>query len=368
MAVSATSLQVITRFVPLPEALAAFDGIQPVAACSILVADSSGHILASDILAPETMPQRPQALYDGIALSAEATLDASMFSPVLLTNPVRLVSGAAVPDGADALVAGNVVQFRGDVAEITAPATSGDGILAVGGNCEAGAVLRRAGSRVRPSDAAVFTLAGITEVNVRAPKVCIGCARESVILRAAADMLAQELQLEKTSSYVMSLEDALRDQNADAVVSIGGTGEGRNDGSILALRKAGRIIFHGLGLTPGETAAFGFIGEKPVLLMPGRLDATVAVWRILGKKLMARLCGSSDEVEMTSTATLMRKVVSTIGMAEFIPLRIEAGKAEPLAAKYLSMSVLADANAWMLVPPASEGYQAGASVTVQPWR
>ena len=368
MTASATSLQVITRFVSLPEALAAFDDIQPVAACSIAVADSPGHILASDIIAPKTLPQRSQALYDGIALSADATLDASMFAPVLLTHPVRLDSGAAVPDGADALVTGNAVQFRGDFAEITAPATSGDGILVVGGNCEAGAVLRRAGAHVRPSDAAVFTLAGITGVSVRAPKVCIGCARESAILRAAADMLAQELQLEKLSAHLMSLEDALRDQNADAVIGIGGTGEGTNDRSMLALRTAGRIVFHGLGLTPGETAAFGFMGEKPVLLMPGRLDATVAVWRILGKRLMARLCGSGDDVEMTSTATLTRKVISTIGVAEFIPLRIEAGNAEPLGAKYLSLSVLADANAWMLVPPASEGYQAGASVTVQPWR
>jgi molybdopterin biosynthesis enzyme len=122
-----------------------------------------------------------------------------------------------------------------------------------------------------------------------------------------------------------------------------------------------------VGLTPGETAAFGFIGERAVLLMPGRLDATLAVWRILGKRLIARLSGS-DEEEMTTTATLMRKVTSTIGMAEFVPLHIEAGKAEPLAAKYLPLSVLTDANAWILVPPASEGYQTGTSVTVQPWR
>lgn len=364
---SSTFVQVITRLIPLPEALAAFDDIEPVAGCSISVADSPGHILAADIIAPMALPLRPQALYDGVALSAEATLDASTFTPVLLMDPSRIATGGTVPDDADALAPVNTVRFRGDFAEIIAPATAGEGVLPAGGDCEAGAVLCRAGSRVRPSDAAVFRLADITAVSVRAPKVCIGCARESDTLRAAADMLALELQLQKISTRVMLLEDAMREQDVDAVIGVGGTGEGTNDSSICALQNAGRSVFHGVGLTPGETAGFGYIGEMPVLLMPGRLDATLAVWRILGKRLIARLCGN-DEVEISTMATLTRKVTSTIGMAEFVPLRIEAGKAEPLAAKYLPLSVLTDANAWILVPPTSEGYQTGTSITVQPWR
>ena len=44
-------------------------------------------------------------------------------------------------------------------------------------------------------------------------------------------------------------------------------------------------------LTPGETAAFGFAGSRPVLLLPGRLDAALAVWLTLGRRLLARLAG-----------------------------------------------------------------------------
>jgi molybdopterin molybdotransferase len=364
--VSSAFVQVIARLIPLPETLAVFDSIEPVAACSISVADSPGHILAADIIAPNALPPRPQALYDGVALSAEATLDASAFTPVLLKEPARIVAGAEIPDGADCVATANAVQFRGDIAEIIAPVTAGEGVLAAGEDCAAGVVLRPAGLRVRPSDAAVFRRANITEVSVRTPKVCIGFARESDILRAAADMVAQELWRHKMRADVMLLDDAMREQSGDAVIGIGGTGEGINDGSVFALQKAGRLVFHGVGLIPGETAAFGFVGEKPVLLLPGRLDAALAVWRVLGKRLVARLCGS-DAVEMTTTATLARKVTSTVGMAEFVPLRVEAGKAEPLAAKYLPLSVLAGANGWILVPPASEGYQTGTSVVVRPW-
>jgi molybdopterin molybdotransferase len=367
MTASSGPFQAITRLVPLSEALAAFDRVKPVVAQQIPVAEGAGQVLAADIIAPSALPLRAQALHDGFALCAEATLDASTFAPVLLTDPVRVVTGETMPDGADAVAASNAVQFRGGVGEIVAPVPSGEGVLPVGGDCEAGAVLCRAGSRVRPSDAAVFTLAGITEVSVRAPKVCIGCARESYILRAGADMLAHQLRQQNITTKVMLLDDAMREESADAVIGIGGTGEGVNDGSILALQKAGRVVFHGLGMTPGETAAFGFIGEKPVLLLPGRLDATLATWHVLGSRLGARLSGS-DDVETTTTAMLARKVTSTVGIAEFIPMRVEAGKAEPLAAKYLPLSALTDANAWILVPPASEGYQTGTSVAVQPWR
>ncbi len=258
MTASSGPFQAITRLVPLSEALAALDRVKPVAAQQILVAEGAGHVLAADIIAPSALPLRAQALYDGFALCAEATLDASTFAPVLLIDPVRVVTGETMPDGADAVAASNAVQFRGGVGEIVAPVPSGEGVLPVGGDCEAGAVLCRAGSRVRPSDAAVFTLAGITGVSVRAPKVCIGCARESNILRAAADMLAQELQLQKINTHVMLLEDAMRDQNVDAVIGIGGTGEGINDGSMFALRKAGRIVFHGAGIDPGRDCGVWF--------------------------------------------------------------------------------------------------------------
>jgi molybdopterin biosynthesis enzyme len=121
-----------------------------------------------------------------------------------------------------------------------------------------------------------------------------------------------------------------------------------------------------VALTPGETAAFGFVGTRPVLLLPGRLDAALAAWLTIGRRVLQALAaGASDEP--TETLKLSRKVASPVGLAELIPLRRSGGTAEPLAAKYLSLSALTRSDCWLLVPADSEGYSAGAPVQVRPW-
>jgi molybdopterin biosynthesis enzyme len=115
---------------------------------------------------------------------------------------------------------------------------------------------------------------------------------------------------------------------------------------------------------PGETAAFGFVGTRPVLLLPGRMDAALATWLVLGERLLARLCGRGDE-EAQATAMLSRKVTSTVGIAQVIPVRRNGDKVEPLAAEYWPLQALARADGWIFVPADSEGQPAGATVSVR---
>ena len=84
-------------------------------------------------------------------------------------------------------------------------------------------------------------------------------------------------------------------ESADAIVAIGGTGSGRNDTSVRTLAREGRVAVHGMALTPGETAAFGFVGPRPVLLLPGRLDAALAVWLVVGRRLLDALAAGKSE-------------------------------------------------------------------------
>jgi molybdopterin molybdotransferase len=82
--------------------------------------------------------------------------------------------------------------------------------------------------------------------------------------------------------------------------------------------------------------------------------------------MLARLAGSNEH-EPCATAALVRKVTSTVGLAEFIPVRRNGDGVEPLAKKYLPLSALARSDGWILVPADSEGYSAGAPVQVRPW-
>jgi molybdopterin biosynthesis enzyme len=64
---------------------------------------------------------------------------------------------------------------------------------------------------------------------------------------------------------------------------------------------------------------------------------------------------------------LGRKVTSTIGLAELIPVGCGYGMAEPLASSYLSLGSLARSDGWIVVPAESEGFAAGTLVAVRSW-
>ena len=118
------------------------------------------------------------------------------------------------------------------------------------------------------------------------------------------------------------LAHALVDPAVDAIVVVGGTGSGRSDATVRTLASMGEVYVHGVALLPGETTAFGAIGSRPVLALPGRLDAALAAWHLLGQVMLARLAGSR-EPECQRTAKLTHKVSSTVGLSELVPVRCE---------------------------------------------
>ena len=132
------------------------------------------------------------------------------------------------------------------------------------------------------------------------------------------------------------------------------------------LARLGRVETHGIALSPGETAAVGFVGPRPVLLVPGRLDAALAVWLVIGRHLLARLTGDTAP-EPATKAPLARKVASTLGLVELVPVRMRDGAADPIASGYVPLSGLAQADGWILVPADSEGYPPGTEVMIRPW-
>jgi molybdopterin biosynthesis enzyme len=350
--------------------LAALDALaKPVAARDVDVAAAFGRTLAADVAA-SARPARGIALRDGWAVKADEIADAGGYAPVRLAKvPARVETGDELPAGADAVAPLDFITLRGNRAEAVSAVTPGDGVLPAGAETDPAKPLRKAGERIRAIDAVVFLAADIARVKVRAPKILIAAAREDLRLVPAVQLIARDCQASGSEPLVQSggdLERALRDEKFDALVIVGGTGSGSRDQSVQALARAGRVAFHGVGLTPGETAALGSVGARPVLIVPGRLDAALAVWLTLGRRLLARLSGH-DEDEPAISLTLSRKLTSTVGLAEFVPVRRSGDTVEPLAARYLPLAALARADGWLLVPADSEGYAAGAKVAVKTW-
>ncbi|MGV3635498.1 MAG: molybdopterin-binding protein [Pseudorhodoplanes sp.] len=362
------SRQRLGRLTPLADVLAAIGQIEPVVPDDIAIASAQGCILATDVLAQDALPARAVALRDGWAVDADATRDAGAYAPLTLQpRAQRIEPFATMPPGTDAVAPLDAVTELGGMMQVTAPVAPGESVLPVGGDVAAGTRLFAAGSRLRASDVAVLAAAGVSIVAVRKPLVIVVNTRadDPILGAAAALVMRAATEAGAQTEISVDLDDALQSDRADAILSIGGTGAGRNDGSVIALSRSGIVTCHGIGLSPGETSAFGACNGRPVLLMPGRIDAVLACWVLLGNPLIKRLAGAQTK-DVATQAKLMRKVTSTIGLAEVVPLARNVEGVEPLASGYLPLQALARADGWMLVPPESEGYPAGTGVEMRP--
>jgi len=371
MAVS-EPIQTISRLTPLADVLVVVDAeVKAVTQRTIDVTAGAGRALAADVTAP-ARPASPLALQDGWALSADETLGAGGYAPVpLVRAPSRVEAGQALPAGTDSVAPFDAVKLVDGHAEALAVINPGDGVLAAGGDSDAAIPLRRAGERLRATDLAAFAAAGVARITVREPRVRVLPVRGSGIISAAARLVTNDIErrggVVRLDDSGRGLDVAMAAENWDAIVAIGGTGSGRNDNSVQILAREGSLRVHGMGLAPGESAAFGFVGTKPILLLPGRLDAALSVWLLVGRRMLDRLAAAKNDSELTETLPLARKVASTVGLAEVVPVRRNAGQVEPLATKYLPLSSLARSDGWIFVPAESEGYSSGSSVQVRPW-
>jgi molybdopterin biosynthesis enzyme len=365
--------QRITRLTPLVDVLASIaQSVTPVAPRTVALSGALDRVLAEAVVATTDQPGEPRALRDGYAVRAEDIADAGPHAAMrLAASPVRVDVGDVLPPNVDTVVQLDAVVGRGDRFEAVAPATPGDGVLPRGADLHAGDAIACAGWRLNDFNLAMLAMAGHKQVPVREPRVRLVRARAlaDTVLDATGDLLARALSARGCAvrRSAGDLAEALADTEADAVIAIGGTGAGRNDASVQTLAKHGRVAAHGIAISPGETTAIGMSDHRPVLLLPGRIDAAVAGWLTLGCPLVDRLSGSSDGAVASTVARLARKVASPIGLVEIVPVRFTAGQADPIASGYWSLASLATSDGWILVSANSEGLPAGSEVVIKPW-
>jgi molybdopterin molybdotransferase len=366
-----SSTQRITRLTPLATVLALIEArVAAVAAQKLDLAQALGGTLAEDVVARQ-LPPHPIALRDGYAVEAGALADAGPYMPVPLPSTAQRIDvGEALPSGCDAVLPVDAVALRGGRIEAVAAVAPGQAVLPAGDDATPRTPLRRAGERLRGLDIAVMAAAGIEAVTVRAPRVSVvrGGAMGTRTVDAAREMLIRAVVEAGGAPFgkALTLVASLDYEQSDLIIAIGGTGSGRQDNGVRTLTQFGAVEAHGIAVSPGETAALGFVGARPVLLVPGRLDAALAIWLLLGRRLVAKLAGGTIE-DMPVMMPLKRKVTSAIGLTEVMPVVCAGGMAEPLGSGYLSFESLARSDGWILVPADSEGFAAGTPIAVRRW-
>jgi molybdopterin biosynthesis enzyme len=283
----------------------------------------------------------------------------------LATAPVWLEAGDIIPEGCDCVIDADLVDQTGPVAQVLAEAMPGQGVRRAGSDIPEGSVVVEAGRRIRPRDLVVARAAGLTRLKVRRPRVRVvnipgGTVTANLIADSAraagADVTCAEAAAREAGAIAAALDAAA----CDLLITIGGSGVGRTDATVMALAARGEVLAHGIALQPGRTAAVGRIGKTPVLALPGAPDQAFAAWWTLALPALDRLSGRRPR--KTVTLPLARKVASPVGIAELVLLQRRKDVWVVLALGDLSLDAIARADAWLAVPGAAEGFAAGTPV------
>jgi molybdopterin molybdotransferase len=351
---------------PLDVALIALlNGLEPVAPVEVVLAEAL-RCVAAGMPPLEAHPPRDVASADGFALRAHDLVGASSYSPLPLTSPPGWVeAGEAMPDGCDCVVDADSVDSSGPTAQVMAEAVPGQGVRRVGSDIAAGSVVAVAGRRILPRDLLVARAAGLTKLRVRRPRLRIVNIPGSTL---SVDLIAETARHAGAEvSFITArgrdaalIASALDAAGCDLLISIGGSGVGNSDATVLALAQRGNVIAHGIALQPGRTSAVGRIGKTPVVVLPGAPDQAISAWWTLVLPALDRLSGRRPRKSVG--LPLARKIASSVGLAEIVLLERREDAWVSLAAGELSLEAIARAEAWLVVPGGSEGFAAGAAV------
>src|SRR5437016_1107232 len=186
--------QRIARLTPLDDVLARIRArVNPVAPRRTSdLAAALNRTLADDITIEQPIPEVALALRDGWALRSDLTTDASSYAPAAIPAAVRVATGEPLPSDCDAVAPVDAVTMREGKAQALAPIAPGEGVLPVAADVAQGAVLLRAGRRLRPLHVALLAMSGVASVAIRAPRLRIARARPGPdpMLDAAIESIA----------------------------------------------------------------------------------------------------------------------------------------------------------------------------------
>jgi molybdenum cofactor synthesis domain-containing protein len=384
-------------------------------AATVPLGEALGLVTVEALAATEPIPPFANTGVDGYAVRADDTAGATAETPVRLrivaelpagrapTVPVgpgeaiRIMTGAPVPDGADAIVMveDTTVGENGDggFVAISKQARTGDHVRLAGGDLAAGAPAIPAGTVLGPAHLGVVASLGHpTVMAVRRPRVAvmstgdelvppgeplaIGQIRDSnrpmllaLVAQAGCEPVDFGIGVDDEGVITERLEKAAG--TCDAVVTSGGVSMGDYDMVKIVLRRIAEMEWWQIAIKPAKPLAFGMIGGVPVFGLPGNPVSSHVSFELFARPALLQMMGHERRFRPVTPAVAehdMRRKPDGKLYLDRVALRREAGSGRLLAARtgvqasnVLSAMALSDGLALL---PDGEGIGAGESVDV----
>jgi molybdopterin molybdotransferase len=307
--------------------------IEPIAPLELQLLDAHGCILSESVVAEVDLPPFDNSSMDGYAVRSDDVADASETSPTKLpvvgdvaagsqaaytVQPglsVRIMTGAPVPTGADAVVPLEWTDRGLAGVAIARPPQPGANIRRRGEDVTVGDVVLEAGTRLGPGQLGLLAAVGRDRVKVRPrPRVVIVSTGSELVEPGAPTTSSQ---IHESNSYILTtaaresgalafrvgivkddqrqLMDAIEDQliRADLVITSGGVSVGAYDVVKEVLSRLGTVTFEQIAMQPGKPQGFGTVGpdSTPIITLPGNPVSAFVSFEVFVRPMIRRMLG-----------------------------------------------------------------------------
>lgn len=381
------------------------DAVSPVAAERLPLADCAGRVLAQSLAAAENVPAFDRSPYDGYAFRAQDVQGAGQDSPVELRvleeipaggvshcpvtegTAVKVLTGAPIPPGADAVVKHEATQFTSETVTLFKPAKPGQNIVRTGEDVKAGQLLASPGAVIDAGLIGVLAAQRQTQPLVyRRPRVGLITTGEELLPLTAEPAPGK---IYDTSRYTLSAAltalgcdpvwlgwagddvEAISRlvaqglESCDALVLTGGVSAGDYDLTPAAMEQGGvELLFRGVDFKPGMACAYGVGRGKLVCGLSGNPAAALTNFYAIAAPALRKLRGLADYLPREARLTLAAPYPKPSPMTRLLRgrLKLDGGEAALELPANQGNAVLISAvgcDAIAVVPAGSGALEAG---------
>ena len=376
------------------------------------ILDSSGMIIADDIVSNLDVPNFDKASMDGYAIVASDTFGAKEDQPIKLEitgvsqpgappsgtintgQAIEVGTGAPIPGGANSVVMVEYTQIINKELRVYRAVSPGENITPAGSDKRAGEIVLRKGQIISSREIGVLAAIGLNKVPIyRKPKVAIVSIGNELVKPGNVLEYAQIFDINSNSVSASVLENGgsplkpvivgdnkgiIKDavinalQKADIVLTSGSTSAGAGDILNTVIEEFGYpgIIVHGLTLKPGKPTLIAVINKKPLIGLPGYPTSALMIFKLIVAPIIRKMAGLPvNNEEPNISANVARKVFSIKGKRELMPVHLISSlsgfSVYPVAYGSGAISTMALADGYVDIPKNQEFLEEGEEVQVK---
>jgi molybdopterin molybdotransferase len=384
--------------------------IRPLGLEKVNLLDALGRVIGEDIVASRPIPPKDNSAMDGYALRSADSRGASPEKPVVLDviedipagaiprkrvgqgQAARIMTGAPVPVGADAVMRMEDTEKDGQAVKVFVEATVGQDVRLAGEDVRTGETVISCGDMIRPAEIGMLAALGRSFISVyQKPLIAILATGDELV---DVDEHPSPWQIISSNSYALAaqvldcgaiplqigiakdtredlmakLHSALR---ADLIISSGGVSVGDYDLVKDIMQEVGnRMQFWQVAMRPGKPLAFGAMKGVPLFGLPGNPVSSMVSFEQFVRPSILKMMGHRNLFRKTIRALLKESIDKKKGTRHFIRARItfEDGRYRAVSTGEQGSGILKSmvhANGLIVLPEDAASVKAGDMVTVQ---